>query len=168
MFSAFILSQILGFGTLVSDIISWQFKDRNKILTCFIAGSTFYGAHFMLLGAWTGTALCLLAIARFSAAIKRPGDKRYLYSFLALTIMITVATYQSPVSLLAGFGTFLGTIGSFQPKDRKLRLFLMSATTCWIAHNIIVWTPIGILLEGCFLGSNLIGYWRYYRSNLYK
>lgn len=149
---------------MISDIISWQFKERNKILICFLIGSTFYGTHFLLLGAWTGAALSVLAIARFITAILRPGDRKYLLTFLAFAILITFIFYQSSVSLLAGLGTALGTIGSFQPKDRNLRLFTMSATTCWILHNIIVWTPMGILLEGSFLVSNLIGYWRYYSN----
>lgn len=164
LFSSFLFSQILASVTLICDLVSWQFKERNKILSCFIIGSAFYGAHFLILGAWTGAALAALAVARFVVAIKKPGNKRFLYFFLTLTILITAATYQSWVSLLAGLGTFLGTIGSFQEKDRGLRLFLMVATASWIAHNIIVWTPVGILLESGFLVSNLIGYWRYYRK----
>ena len=160
--TAFEASQALASFTFVTDIVSWQFKDRKSILTCFMIGALCYGAHFALLGAWTGAALSMLAIGRFFTAMKCPGDKRALGVFVLLGCVVTAVTYSSPVNLLAGAGTVCGTLGSFQKEDKHLRLFTMGATTLWILHNVIVWTPVGILLEAGFLISNMVGFVRYY------
>jgi hypothetical protein len=34
--------------------------------------------------------------------------------------------------------------------------------TVWLVHNAILWSPVGILVETVFVGSGVIGYYRYY------
>jgi hypothetical protein len=39
---------------------------------------------------------------------------------------------------------------------------MMVATIAWLAHNAIIGSPAAVVLEIFFLGSNILGYWRYY------
>lgn len=40
--------------------------------------------------------------------------------------------------------------------DKFVRLFIMLATLFTITFNILVFTPVGVLLEVLFLGSNML------------
>lgn len=165
MISPFLFSQFLAAGTFICDIISWQFKDRRKILSCLILASTFYGVHFYVLNAYTGAALSLLAVARFITALRFSESVVWSRIFILLGVVTTAITYQTFVSIFGGIGTIFATFGSFHRHDKLLRIWMMLASLCWILHNLIIWTPVGVFLEGSFLVSNLVGYFRYYKAS---
>jgi len=39
---------------------------------------------------------------------------------------------------------------------------MMIGTLVWIGHNALAGSPAAAVLETFFLGSNLVGYYRYY------
>jgi hypothetical protein len=67
--SNFVLSQILIGIAICIDIVSFQFKERTKIVACLIVSATFISTHFMLLGHWTAAFLGLLTAARFTTSL---------------------------------------------------------------------------------------------------
>ena len=159
--SAFFLSQVLAGVAICFDLLSFQFKERRRIILCLIAACLLLAAHFALLERWTASGLGLLAAVRFIAGYLTT-SRRVMTLFCGATILVTMATFQGPLSLLAGSGSFIGTIATFCQDDRHLRRLLLVGTSLWLIHNILAATPAGVLLESLFLGSNLIGYYRFY------
>ena len=44
----------------------------------------------------------------------------------------------------------------------QLRRWMLLGTLCWLANNLLVGSPVAALMEGLFLVSNLVGYYRHY------
>nr|WP_279499880.1 YgjV family protein [Aeromonas veronii] len=51
---------------------------------------------------------------------------------------------------------------AFCPDDRLLRRWMLLGTLCWLGNNLLVGSPVAALMEGLFLVSNLVGYYRHY------
>lgn len=159
--NAFWVAQGLIGIAMISDFVSFQCKARKQILVFLIISALLISIHFYLLEQYLAMAVGLVSAARF--IVSYISTKEYwLFLFLALLGVVSFATYQTPVGLIAVLASILVTIGSFQSSDRTLRLWIMSGTTCWVIHNALVFSPMATLMEMIFLGSNLIGYYRFY------
>lgn len=159
--SPFLLSQVLASCAFAMGLVSSHFRQRRSVLLCLVAATVFNACHFLLLGRQGPAALMVLIGARYLTSL-RTTSRTVMYCFLALSLGAFAFTYQSPVSLLALLAVFFGTYGSFHPDDRVLRRFIMMGNTSWLVHNLLVGSPVGTLMEGAFLTSNALGYWRFY------
>jgi hypothetical protein len=79
-----------------------------------------------------------------------------------VAVGVLVATYRIPINLVALLASLLMSFTSFQDTDRTLRLWMMVGTTAWLTHNVLIDSPAAIMLESFILGSNLLGFWRFY------
>ena len=98
---------------------------------------------------------------RYSAAIFTT-DRRVMGLFLVVTAGAFFVSATNALSLLACIATLIAAYGSFEKDDRRLRLILMVANAMWTVHNILALTPVGAIMEGAFLASNMVGYWRHH------
>ncbi len=89
-------------------------------------------------------------------------SKKVMLVFIGGSLLLALCTYGGGLSVLSCLGAVLGTIGSFCAEDRRLRQVMMGATTTWLVHNMLAGSPTAVLMEGLFLVSNLLGYYRYY------
>ncbi|MBM9519275.1 YgjV family protein [Desulforhopalus vacuolatus] len=159
--SPFFLSQILTGLTLCSDITSFQLKKRRNILLCLIFSSSTLALHFALLGHWTAASLALFGAIRFAVGFYT-ANIRLAWLFVAMIAVITIFTWEGPLSLLASGGSAICNLGTFQREDKRLRLFMFPGTICWLSHNILAGSPGAVVVEIVFFCSNLIGYYRFY------
>ncbi|MEJ2893378.1 YgjV family protein, partial [Pseudoalteromonas sp. B5MOD-1] len=49
-----------------------------------------------------------------------------------------------------------------QPSVRQQIYTHIRPTIGWIVHNILVFSPLAVVMETVFLISNLVGLWRFY------
>jgi hypothetical protein len=161
LISNFVLSQILIGIAICSDILSFQFKERTKIVACLIVSATFISIHFMLLGHWTAAFLGLLAVARFTSSMFTT-SKRVMWVFLIITFAISVFSFEGLLSVLGCTATVFTTVAAFSRDDKLLRQLMLVGTMIWITHNYLAGSPGAVLMEALFICSNLVGYFRYY------
>lgn len=161
MLTPFILSQILIGISFLFDLASFQFKTRKYTLICFVAAASLISTHYFLLGQNTAGCIIALSATRFLVSIFST-DVRLKYLFLLLVTIAGVLTYSHVTDLLAISAGYLATFAVFQPNERLLRQLMMISTVCIITLNIFIFTPVGIVTESFFLGSNLVAYWRFY------
>ncbi len=161
MISNFVLSQILIGIAICSDILSFQFKERKKIVACLIVSAIFISSHFMLLGHWTAAYLGLLAAARFTSSLFTT-SKRIMWIFLFITFVISIFSFEGLLSVLGCTATIFTTVASFSKEDKLLRQLMLVGTMIWITHNYLAGSPGAVLMEALFISSNLVGYYRYY------
>lgn len=159
--SLFAISQCLVVIAIGFDLLSFQFKERKRIIACLIISCLLIAVHFALLGHWTATGLGVLAAMRFIASYCTT-SKKVMALFIAASLVIAATTFHGVLSMLSGLGSIFGTIGSFCEDDKRLRQALLVATSLWLVHNILAGTPTAVLMEALFIGSNLLGYYRYY------
>ncbi len=159
--SDFLLSQLLVGVVFCFDMASFQFREKRHVMTCLVFSALLLGIHFALVGAQTAAVLGLIAAARFFVAIFSHA-RWLLYLFLSLVIANGVLSYAGLLTVLATVGALITTIAAFMSTDRKFREYMMIGTLVWIGHNALAGSPAAAVLETFFLGSNLVGYYRYY------
>jgi hypothetical protein len=159
--SHFFISQILIGFAICFDILSFQFKERKKIVACLLVSCTLISVHFMLLDHWTAACLGILAAFRFTASMFST-SKKIMGIFVFTTIAISAVSYEGLLSILACSGGCFGTVASFSKEDKQLRQLMLVGTSLWIIHNYLAGSPGAVLMEAIFIGSNVVGYFRYY------
>jgi hypothetical protein len=157
----FLLSQLLVSVTLIIECGAMQLKNKNYILAALSVSCFFNGFHYLLLEQPTAGYIFLFSSIRFLISIKWKFQWISAAS-LCVSLAITVSTYIGILSIIGFLGTVFITIGSFSKNDRFLRLLMITGGSVWLLHNLLLWTPVGILVEVIFVGSSCIGYYRYY------
>ncbi|WP_261905381.1 YgjV family protein [Vibrio fortis] len=157
----FLLSQILVAIAICFDLMSFQFKERKKIVTCLFFAGTLISSHFILLEQWTAASLMLIATVRYLVSVFSTSVK-LKYLFCAASIVSTSITYTGLVSLVSCLGSLFQTVAAFNKDDRRLRELMIIGTAFWLIHNYMVGSPTAVVMEVLFISSNLIGYYRYY------
>jgi hypothetical protein len=159
--SLFALSQILATIAIGFNLLSFQFRERRKIIACLTVACLFITVHFALLGHWTATGVGGLATVRFIVSY-RASSKKVMTLFIAASLVVAALTFHGILSVLSCLGSIFGTIGSFCTDNKRLRQMFMAASGLWLLHNILAGTPVAVLTEILFLTGNLLGYYRYY------
>ena len=159
--SLFVLSQILIGIAICSDIISFQFKKREYIVSCLFVSCILISLHFMCLGHWTAACLGLVAAGRFITSLFST-SKIFLGFFIGVTVIVSALTYEGLLSVIGCIGAIFGTVASFSKEDKLLRQLMSICASIWIIHNYFAGSPGAVLMEIFFLSSNLVGYFRYY------
>lgn len=162
----FLLSQCLvGVATLL-DLASFQFKSRRIILLCLFSSVLLTSTHFFILGQQSAGWLMLIAAARYLYCVFA---RQYMVmlGFIILSMVTVFITWHNWLSGLALIATLIQTLASFQAKDFKLRILMIVGTSLWMAHNVMVGSPIAVLMEGLFLTSNIVGLYRFYRHQAF-
>ncbi len=160
----FVLSQILAALTLVTGMTAFQFKQRKHILLGWCVAASLAAAHFFVLG--RNEAGMLIAVTAFRFLVSSfTTDARLMYLFLAMSVAGFALTYSSPVSFLALTATIIGTYGSFHGSEKAVRYTMMATEVLWAVHNLIVWSPVAVLMEVLFFSSNLVGLLRHRKAS---
>lgn len=159
--SHFIISQILVGFAIIFDLLSFQFKERKRIVVCLMISCVLISSHFVLLGHWTAACLGLLAAIRFLTGLFST-SKKLMSVFICSSIVVSFVTFAGTLSILSCLGSVFGTTGTFCRNDKQLREFMLIGTCLWLIHNILAASPAAVLMEALFISSNLVGYYRFY------
>lgn len=162
--SAFMMSQVLVGFAIVFDLMSFQFKDRKKIVGCLFCAGVLISSHFILLEQWTAASLMLIATIRYLTSIFSTSPKLMTF-FCGTSAIATVVTFSGITSVLSCLGSMFQTVAAFNKDDKKLRELMLIGTSFWLIHNYVVGSPTAVLMEVLFISSNLIGYYRHYYRN---
>jgi len=123
-----------------------------------------YALHYYLIGAYTGSALNVIVAIR-SAVFVRNSPNRHnrwlLWTFCLASGALTLLAWQGPVSLLAGGGTIVRAIASWQKQPRRIRRLSLAVTTLWLLYSASVGSIAGIVMQVIALVSNVIGQYRF-------
>lgn len=159
--SAYTLSQCFIVIAIVFDILSFQFKQKQKLVTCLAISGVLITSHFALLEQWTATILMSLATIRYFVTIFSH-SKRVMSLFLYLNALVLILTFSGVLSLLSFAGSSLQTIAAFCRNDQQLRQLMLIGTSIWLINNAVLGSPAAVIMEILFITSNLIAYYRYY------
>jgi hypothetical protein len=144
----------------IFDLFSLQFKRRERLVLTLAIACFLTSWHFFLLEQHTAGYMFGLAAIRHLISLKWRSWKVGAL-FVTLSIIGTILSYVSYLSIMGCLANILMTLGSFAKKDKTFRLLLMSGSFVWLIHNIVVFTPLGILLEVLFLISGFISLYRF-------
>jgi len=159
--SLFFISQVLVAIAILFDLMSFQFKERQKIVACLFCAGTLISSHFILLEHWTAASLMAIATVRYLVSIFSTSPK-LKYLFWSASLIATVLTYSGLISILSFLASSIQTVAAFNKDDKRLRELMVVGTSFWLLHNYLIGSPTAVIMEVLFISSNLIGYYRYY------
>jgi len=157
----FVVSQILVLFALVFDFLGMQFKAIKKIIMFLGISAGLISAHYFFLGKIAAGIIIIISLARYITCYFTT-NKKYLYLFILLSTLALIWTYQEVFDLIIYVGIIIIIIGNFQKEEKKLRQIMMAGTSTLIIYNLIIFSPMGAIVEGSLLISNIIGYYRHH------
>ena len=156
---SFALSQLLAALAFSGGIVAFQQRGRAGMLKFWFVSALLNASHFAVLGQYEAALFVGLTAVRFLVAALSP-RRRWMYVFLLLSTLLLVFSYNGAINLLPYLAAVVGTIGSFQANVALVRLLMAIGASAWILHNVLIGSPVAVLMELAFLGSNLVGYVR--------
>ncbi|WP_409226468.1 YgjV family protein, partial [Klebsiella pneumoniae] len=75
------------------DLLSFQFKERKKIVTCLFFAGVLISSHFILLEQWTAASLMIIATIRYLTSVFSTSPK-LKYFFCSMSLVATIFTYS--------------------------------------------------------------------------
>lgn len=159
--TAFTLSQILVAIAIIFDLISFQFKARERIVACLFVSGILISIHFCLLQQWTAAGLMGIATVRYLTSMFTT-SKVAMWCFSCAAVAMSIVTFNGITTVISCIGTLFQTRAAFCQRDKDLRLLMIVGTSFWLVHNALVGSPVAVLMEILFIGSNLVGYYRHY------
>lgn len=122
------------------------------------AGALLWATMYALLGAWTAalTMACTGLRSLVSDWVEAPA-RRHLAAagFVVLFGVLTVVSWQGPVSLLPAFAVINTTLALFYLDNRRMRLALLASSVAWIANDVIWQAWPALLAESVAAVLNL-------------
>lgn len=156
---SFFLSQLLAATAFISGIIAFQQSERRDMLKFWFISALLNASHFAVLQQTEAALFVALTAIRFLVAAWKP-SQLFMWLFLSAATAVFILSYQSPLNTLPYIAAVVGTVGSFQHKLGLVRGLMAIGAGCWIIHNMLVGSPVAVLMELAFLSSNLVGYLR--------
>lgn len=166
---SYILSQIFTIIMYALMGLSYYAKDRNNILKLSFLSLIANGIAYILLNAWTGFAMCVVALIRniiFLIDERRNGKRETINKtdIIILTVLYTISiisavfTYDGFFSLLSVLATLVYTFSVWQKKTNVYKLLGIVVGFLWIWYNIYIMSIVGIILETILLICSTTGY----------
>ncbi len=151
-------------------------RNRSKILFLSILSNSSCGIAYLLLGAWSGLAMCLIAIFRESVNIieeKKNGKRDYINKFdiifliilYTLCVISAILTFNGILSLVSIIATMIYTYSIWQKNPIIYKICGFPVGLLWIIYNIHVKSLFGVILEGTILICSISGYYLENKKN---
>lgn len=169
---------VIEYGLLGASYLA---KNRKAVVTLDIASMACGIIAFILLGADLGMAMSvIILLANFyylwdehnHTAAER--SKLHLRDYIVLVVVlagiavVTVLTYDGPLSLLSVAATVSYEISIWQKSTKVYKFLGIPVAGCWMLYNGFVNSPFGVLCELVMFITSIIGYTREIRSEKRK
>ena len=166
---SYILSQVFTVLTYGLLALTYYAKDRKKVLIINFLSLVANGIAYIFLNAWTGLAMCVVALIRniiFLIDEKKNGKREsinrtdviILVILYVISIISAILTYDRFLSLLSVFATALYTFSVWQKKTNIYKLLGIPIGILWVSYNIYIMSIFGIILEAILLICSITGY----------
>lgn len=166
---SYIASQVFTIIMYVFLALTYYAKDRKTVLIFSFISLIANGLEYVLLNAYTGLAMCIVALFRniyFLYDEKKFGksdkiNKKDIIVLIVVYIAIiisTVFTYEGFLSLLSVIATMMYTYSVCQKSTKVYKFFGMPVGILWIFYNAYVKSLFGVILETILLICTIIGY----------
>ena len=159
--NAFILSQVLAGMSFLLDVSAFHFQRRAITLSLLTSSTSLLAIHFYLLGQSAAAGLMIIAACRYAIAMVTC-HKWAMWGFMAGSLLCSAWLWRDIWSLLPLVASLLMTFASFQKQRDKLRGYTLCGSLCWLLNNVIVGSPVAVIMELAFSGSILAAWWRHF------
>jgi len=165
----YILSQVITIVAYILFAFSYYAKSRNNILILNLLAYFLSAIAFVLLYAWSGVLMCLIAIIRsiiFLIDEKINGKKEVIQKKDVIILIVVyiisgifaIFTYEGFFSLFSVYATTLATFANWQKKPQIYKMLGIPTGVMWVVYNIYIKSLFGCILEFILLVCSITGY----------
>ena len=161
----YIISQILVIIYYLIYSGTFHLKDSNKILIFGIIATIISSISYVLLNAYTGMAMCFVAIIRNLWFQKNKRNTLGLYLIFILTLIASIFTFNSYFCLFNIVATLIYTYALWQKNTKTYKLLGIIVNGLMIVYNIYIKSIFGVILISIALIRSIVGF---LKENKYK
>jgi len=166
--TTYIMSQIFSTIYYMLLVVSYQLKDRNKILILNYIGLISTGISLLLLNAYTGLAMIIVSIIRTTVFlideklngkqnIIKTKDIIILIVLYLIMIISTLYTYSGPLSIIPLISTMIYTYSIWQKNTKVYKLLGIPHGILITIYSIYIVSITAIIFEIISTISAIIG-----------
>lgn len=157
----FIIAQIIGIAVAVISVVMVQFKNMAHILLLEIISNLLISLNFILLGGWSGSGICIIAIFQTTLTYiyNKKGmklAKGYIILFEILYLICSVFTYKNVFDIISCGAALLYGVAIVQKKTSNFRMLSAINSILWIIFDIGVCAYTTVFTHGFLLVSIII------------
>ena len=156
---AYIFSQILVVVYYLLYSRTFQLKEKNKILFFGIFATLLSALSYFLLQAYTGIAMCFVAIIR-NIWFSKSKSKRSLIIIYLITLLLSIFSYQNIFSILNILATVIYTYSLWQDSTKKYKLLGIIVNGLMIIYDACIKSIMGVVFMLVSFISSIIGYYK--------
>ena len=165
----YILSQVFTIIMYALLALTYYAKDRKKVLIFNILSLIAILIAYILLKAWTGTAMTIVALIRNAIFLvdedkgktSNKITKRDIIILVILYVVLigfAIATYDGFLSLFSVFATAICNFSVWQKDVKIYKLLGIPVEVFWLIYNTYIMSIMGIILESIMLICAITGY----------
>ena len=168
----YVIAQIIVIIGYIFLAMTYFLKDRKNIILANFLSLLAAGISFLLLSAYTGLSMVLVAIIRNIIFLFE--DKENKRNIVVLIVLLFISTcfayftYNGFLSLLAVFATMLYTYALWQKNPKLYKILGIPVSLLGIFYNIYILSIFGTILEGIILLVSAVSTMIDYRKKLIK
>lgn len=164
LFTNTYIVQIIGFVGVAISLISFQFKDYQKLMWMRVLCEFVFALQYFLLGAYTGMATNLLSCVTnsiYCERIKRNRSVRTLQIlFVCMFALTGILTWHGWASLFVIFAKGLSSFANGLGDSKKIRFLNLFVMSLWVAYDIAVFSIGGVVNDLLAISSIIIAFSR--------
>lgn len=154
----YILSQILVIIYYLIYSATFHLKDNNKILIYGIMATIISSISYVLLNAYTGMAMCFVAIIRNLIFTKNKKNVLNLTLIILLTIIASTFTFNSYFCMFNIIATLIYTYALWQKNTKTYKLLGIIVNGLMIVYDVYIKSILGVLLITIAFINSIIGF----------
>lgn len=152
-----ILSTLFGVVGIIANVIIFWRTDREKMLFSKLFADIVWTAHYSILGARTGAAICGISIVREIVFLNKnrkwAKSNLWLLIFVLLSILCGIITYKNIISILPIFASVISVLSFAIGKPNLTRILQIFISGLFLIYDIYVMSFAGIINEFLTLSS---------------
>lgn len=165
----YIFSQIVTVLMYAFLSVTYFSKNKKAIVAFNCLAIVANAVAFILLGAWTGLAMCIIDLLRNFYIMwdeKKHGKSKqitkrdivFLLIVYATMAIATIPTYEGFFSLFSVFASATYTFSIWQKSTRVYKFCGIPVGILWITYNAFIGSFFGVVLESALLVVSAIGF----------
>ena len=134
-----------GFGAfaLVALSLTYQQKERTRLIICKLCADILWGAHYALLGAFAAVVSNCVGVCREVVFLHR-GRKKWADSFvfpilfIVIGVILGASAFDSPIDILPILASTCATVAFWCKKPHITKLIAVPASTAFLIYDLCI------------------------------
>ncbi|MBQ9070362.1 MAG: YgjV family protein [Clostridia bacterium] len=158
---AWFIGQILGIVAIILGFITYQIKSQSRLLFVQSTVAFIFSIHYLLLGAYSGMAMNIVAVIRnfaYNRRVKKGIDSKVIpVFFVVLQAVMCAITWEAWYSVFILLGLCGNTYCMSFKSSQNIRKSILVTCPLVFTYNVFAGSIGGSIFESVAFTSGLIG-----------